>query len=582
MKSINQFMALMFCLFVGTSMFLVAGICAAEDINYYYYSGKGNDLANYMYTDLNLQADDNATLSFSTKYEEETGDYGGRAFISYDPNFKELYGWKLNGSQEDWTTKIYNLDPFSGVLYIGFIYRTDDSGTIKDGFYVDNIIITVNGKTILDDDGTNTTWIFKGFSRKPASIINQPLDIGIEQDATENITWVVTETSGKYNVLKDSTEVGITEVVSPTPYTNGDELKVPIDTSTLGIWYYTIFANDTSGNVTSDEVKVEVREKELPNITITSHDNGYSTTSDSVTISGVVNGTGSTPTVTVNEIPAEVILTDGYAGTFSLSVSLTLGDNPINANVTDGVGLINNDSITVTRNKVVKSSSGGGGGGGTSGEDFKNIFVSETEREYVNKDSKVSYSFDLEGNIIRYINFTGKTSSGRIAAKIDTLKDTSTLVDHAPPGEVFKNMGIYVGNLGWASPNNIANPTISFIVHKSWVNGNNIGISTITLNRYSGEKWNPLETDLINEDQDFLYFKSKTSGFSQFAVTGNESSAAQGGEGGVVVKPTIVVERKEPVTEQTSDEKDTGIPGFSLLTGITIMLVVVQLLRGKK
>jgi len=579
MKSINHFVALIFCLFVGTSMLLVTGICAAEYPNYYYYSNQGNDLANYMYMDLDLQADDTATLSFSTKYDiDGPGDYG-MAFISYDPNVKELHGWKLNGSQEDWTTKSYNLNPFSDVLYIGFYYRTDDSGTIKDGFYVDNIKITVNGETIFDDDGTNTTWIFNNFSRKPASIINQPLDIWIEQEATENITWVVTETSGMYWVLRDSIEV-----VTPKPYENGEELKVPINTSTLGTWHYTIFANDTSGSETSDEVKITVQEKEQPTISITSHNDGDSTTSGSVTISGVVNGTGSTPTVTVNEIPADVKLTDGYAGTFSLPVSLTVGNNPINANVTDGVDLRGNYSITVTRKSDGgSSSSSGGGGGGTSGEDFKNILVSETEREYVNKDSKVSYSFDLEGNIIRYINFTGKTSSGRIAAKIDTLKDTSTLVDHAPPGKVFKNMGIYVGNLGWAGPNNIANPTISFIVHKSWVNENNIGISTITLNRYIDGKWYPLETNLTDEDQNTLYFKSKTPGFSQFAVTGTEASVdAQSSEEEVVVEPTVVVERKDPVTEQTSDEKDTGIPGFSLLTGITIMLVVVQLLRRKK
>ena len=574
MKSINRFMALILCLFVGTSMLLVAGICAAEDINYYYYSGKGNDIANYMYMDLDLQADDTATLSFSTKYDiEKTGDYG-MAFISYDPNVKDVFGERLNGTQ-DWTTKSYNLDPYYGILYVGFYYRTDDSGTIKDGFYVDNIEIIVNGETILDDDGTNTTWIFNNFSREPASIINQPLDIWIEQDATENITWVVTETSGLYKVLRDSTEV-----VSPTSYENGEELKVPINTSALGTWHYTIFANDTSGSETSDEVKVTVVEKEPPTINITSPNNGYSTTSSSVTISGIVDGTNSTPTVTVNEKLAEFTPTDGYAGNFSVSVSLTVGDNLINSTVTDAAGLTGYDLITVTRKKV--SSGGGGGGGGTSGEEYKNIEVSETEREYVNKDSKVSYSFDMEGNIISYINFTGKTSSGRIAAKIDTLKDTSTLVDHAPQGKVFKNMGIYVGNLGWASPNNIANPTIRFIVHKSWVNENNIDKSTIRLNRYSDGKWDPLETDLIDEDQNSLHFESKTPGFSQFAVTGTEASAAQGGEGGVVAEPTIVVERKEPVTDQTPDDKDTGIPGFSLLTGFTIMLVVVQLLRRKK
>ncbi|MBC2699576.1 MAG: PGF-pre-PGF domain-containing protein [ANME-2 cluster archaeon] len=584
MKSINHFMALIFCLFVGTSMLLVASAGATDVTNHYYYSGQGDNLSNYMYMDLDLQDDDTATLTFSTKYDiEETGDFA-MAFISYDPNVKQLFGWKLNGTQTDWTTKSYDLSPFSDVLYIGFYYETDDSGTIKDGFYVDNIEITVNGATILDDDGTNTTWKFVRFSREPTTIINQPIDIWIEQDATENITWIVTETSGFYKVLNDSTEV-----VSSTQYTNGDELQVPINTTTLGTWNYIIIANDTSGNETSDEVKVTVVEKVQPTISITSHNDGDSTTSSSITIRGVVDGTNSTPTVTVNEILAEVILKDGYAGTFSLPVSLTLGDNTINANVTDAAGLKGKRSITVIRNKDDNSDSsssggsGGGGGGGTSGEDFKNILISETEREYVNKDSKVSYSFDLEGNIIRYVNFTGKTSSGRIAAKIDILKSTSTLVDHAPPGEVFKNMGIYVGNLGWASPNNIANPTISFIVHKSWVNENKIDKSTINLNRYSDEKWNPLETDLIDEDEDFLYFESKTPGFSQFAVTGIEASVdAQSSEEEVVVEPTVVVERKEPVTEQTPDEKDTGIPGFSLLTGFAIMLVVVQLLRRKK
>ncbi len=584
MKSINRFMALMFCLFVGTSMLLVAGICAADETNYYYYSGTGNNIDHIMYKELDLENCSTATLNFSTKYDiEETGDFA-IAFLTL--NFSPLYGLegKINGTEDDWIDKSYDISTYKGFKYIGFNYQTDTSGIGGEGFYVDNIIITVDGETILDDDGTNESWKLDGFTRvsepvhdSTPPVINNPDDIQIEQDYPENITWVVTETSGMYKVLKDSTEV-----VSLTQYTNGEELKVPIDTSALGTWYYTIIVNDTSGNEVSDQVNITVQTQAPPNITITSHNDGHSTTSDSVTISGVVDGTGSTPTVTVNNKTVEVTPTDGYAGTFSLSVSLTVGDNPINANVTDGVGLKGNDSITLTRNKVVKSSSGGGGGGGTSGEDFKNIEVSETEREYVNKDSKVSYSFDMEGNIIRNINFTGKTSSGRIAAKIDTLEDTSSLVDHAPPGKVFKNMGIYVGNLGWASPNNIADPTIGFIVHKSWVNENNIDKSTITLNRYSDEKWNPLETDLIDEDQDSLYFESKTPGFSQFAVTGNETSAAQGGEGGVVAEPTIVVERKEPVTEQTPDEKDTGIPGFSLLTGFTIMLVVVQLLRRKK
>jgi len=501
MKSINRFMALMFCLFVGISMLLVSGICAAEDPNYCYYSGKGENIDHIMYWEPDLENCSTATLKFSTKYDiEETGDFA-IAFLSL--NLSHLYRLeeKINGT-EDWIDKSYDISTYKGFKYIGFNYQTDHSGIGGEGFYVDNIVITVDGKTILDDDGTNESWILDNFTRyndtKPPDI-NKPEDIQIEKGSSGSIIWTITEIfPDKYWVLKNSTEVNSTEVIPLSNYKDKAELKVPINTSVLGVWNYTIFANDTSGNNASDQVKITVVKKQI----VDDHKNG--------------------------------------------------------------------------------GGSSGGGGGGTSGEEYGNILVSETEREYVNKDSKVSYSFDLEGNIIKYINFTGKTSSGRIAAKIDILKSTSTLVDHAPPGKVFKNMGIYVGNLGWASPNNIADPTISFIVHKSWVNENNIDKSTITLNRYSGGKWNPLETDLIDEDPNSLYFESKTPGFSQFAVTGSEASAAQGGEGVVVPEPTIVVKRKEPVTEQTPDEKDTGIPGFSLLTGATIMLVVVQLLRRKK
>jgi PGF-pre-PGF domain-containing protein len=591
MKSINHFMALIFCLFVGTSMLLVASAGAAEDPNYYYYSNQGDNLGNIMYMKVDIGNCTAAYLDFSTTYDNEPGDFAV-AFVSLDILYiDELIIWEyLNGTQPNWITKSYNMSKYiNGQCYVGFYYDTNDSG-IGEGFYVDNIEITVDGETIFEDDGTNESWTLEGFIRVSDAVqdttppvIDQPLDIQIEQNAIGYITWVVTETNpDMYWVLRNNSM----EVASPKQYENGEELQVPIDTSALGICDYTIFANDTSGNNASDQVNITVQTKVPPTINITSPDDGHSTTSDSVTVSGDVNGTCSTPTVTVNNKLAEVILTDGYAGTFSVSVSLSIGANTINATVTDAAGMIEYDSITVTRNAVdtgdsSSSSSGGGGGGGTSGEDFKNILISETEREYVNKDSNVSYSFDLEGNIIRYINFTGKTSSGRIAAKIDILKNTSTLVDHAPLGKVFKNMGIYVGNLGWANPDNIANPTISFYVNKSWVTEYNIDISSIRLNRYSNEKWNPLETDLTDEDQDFLYFESKTPGFSQFAVTGTEASAAQSTVEEVVVKPTIVVKRKEPVTEQTPDEKDTGIPGFSLLTGFIIMLVVVQLLRRK-
>jgi len=123
-------------------------------------------------------------------------------------------------------------------------------------------------------------------------------------------------------------------------------------------------------------------------------------------------------------------------------------------------------------------SSEGEGGGGSSGGAFENLLIPETRREYVNKGSMVSYNFDFEGNVVHCINFTGLINSGTIATKVEILKNTSTLVDNAPLEVVYKNMNIWVGNLDWATTNNITNPTINYKVEKSWILDNNIDIST--------------------------------------------------------------------------------------------------------
>jgi len=215
-----------------------------------------------------------------------------------------------------------------------------------------------------------------------------------------------------------------------------------------------------------------------------------------------------------------------------------------------------------------------GGGSGGSGEAFENILISETQREYVNKGSVVSYNFNSEGNIIQYLNFTCLKNSGMIAAKVEILNNTSTLVDFAPSDMVYKNLNIWVENLDWASLENIADPIINFKVEKSWVIDNKIGKSTISLNRYSDGIWNPLETYSIGEDAEYLYFEAKVPGFSPFAVTGKTAMGESGGEG-IIAEPTGTAENK---TVQTPNEKK-GIPGFSLFAGVLVLLIVMQILR---
>jgi len=228
------------------------------------------------------------------------------------------------------------------------------------------------------------------------------------------------------------------------------------------------------------------------------------------------------------------------------------------------------------------SSSGGGGGsgGGTSREAYENILISETIRENVFKGSKVSYKFNKEDNIVRYINFTGLKNSGEIVIKVEILKNTSTLVENNLPQDiVYLNLNIWVGNIDWASSENIATPKINFEVKKSWIIENEINVSTIRLFRYSDGNWNPLITTKIGEDANNLILEVETLEFSPFAVCGKTLVEA-GGLGPDEDEKLTTLESKESPDMTATAKKP--IPGFKLSISLVLLLILIQILQKKK
>jgi PGF-pre-PGF domain-containing protein len=348
---------------------------------------------------------------------------------------------------------------------------------------------------------------------------------------------------------------------------------------------FTIFANDTSGNMPNrDQVNITVEENISITISIASPCDGYYTSSMSIVVTGYVDGNGSVPTVVVNEVEAEIDLV-GFAGNYTATVPLNVGTNSITVTAYTINEKIS-DSVKVFRKKV-STSSRKSGGGGAAGEDFNNIMISETQREFVCIGEDISYVFDSEDNIVRYINFTGYKTAGTIPAKVDMLNHTSSLVNYAPLDIVYKNLNIWVGNKGWANSKNIGNATISFNLEKSWINENNIDRSTIKMKRYYNGKWNILETTLIDQDVKYLYFESKIAGFSSFVITGKQRYTGEpdepdepGEEGIEDDKPVAVVTEtlnNTSVEAPTGDE--IGIPGFGLFICLVVGLMVIWKIR---
>ncbi|WP_340820500.1 PGF-pre-PGF domain-containing protein [Methanolobus sp. WCC4] len=182
-------------------------------------------------------------------------------------------------------------------------------------------------------------------------------------------------------------------------------------------------------------------------------------------------------------------------------------------------------SITVTETSssssstTSSSSSGGGGGGGsmTTGEPYKNVAFKDYVLRPVIRDTETVFSFNKDENSITSISFTSMRNAGQIKAMVEMLKGTSSLVDGEAPGTVYRNLNIWVGDSKFSS-DTLSDIIIKFKIESSWFDPDDHDPELIELYRYHDGSWNPLETSLTGEDDEYFYYEAETSGFSSFAI----------------------------------------------------------------
>ena len=141
--------------------------------SYFYYSGSGNDLNNFMYKPLKLTS--GASLTAMVNFEIELGyDYaylvvstdGGATWQNVltnlsttgDPNGQN-FGYGITGASVGWVPLTADLSAWTGDVLFGFRYWAD-SGVVETGFMVDDVEITGYP---LDDAESDAGWIFDGF-----------------------------------------------------------------------------------------------------------------------------------------------------------------------------------------------------------------------------------------------------------------------------------------------------------------------------------------------------------------------------------------------------------------------------------
>ena len=239
------------------------------------------------------------------------------------------------------------------------------------------------------------------------------------------------------------------------------------------------------------------------------------------------------------------------------------------------------------------SSSSGGGGGG-SPESASNVEMKELSQTFITSGKPVKFDFPMNATCVVYVGFDAKKNVGKTTTISEMLKEKSTLVSELPEGEVYKSFNVWVGNDGYATSMNIENPVVCFMVKRSWLQDNKIDQSSITLNRYSDKKWEQLSTNLSGEDDKYLYFTTKTQGFSFFAITGKIAVKESGTE--IKSEPnTQDFDQKNGSTatniEQTPAQKgsantsergSTKMPGFEIASVIFCLLGVFLYKKDNK
>jgi len=98
------------------------------------------------------------------------------------------------------------------------------------------------------------------------------------------------------------------------------------------------------------------------------------------------------------------------------------------------------------------------------------------------------------------------------------LKDMSIFVPEIPTGRVYLYTDIFVGDKGAGLPTSLKNGLVGFKAEKAWIRNNDVNESLVTFQWYNNS-WEPLYTEKVGEDNNYIYFKSNTPGFSFFSIT---------------------------------------------------------------
>ncbi len=157
---------------------------------------------------------------------------------------------------------------------------------------------------------------------------------------------------------------------------------------------------------------------------------------------------------------------------------------------------------------------------------------------------------------VKQIEVKVKNTVKNVIVEVKQLKELPKSVPK-PPGLVYAYVEINV-----SSGSNVEEGVITFNVSKKWLMEKGIDKNEIVLMKYINGRWITLETKVISEDNNYVYYQAKTPSFSVYAI-GTKTTAKTTT---TTVAPTTTTVAKTTTTVVTTPPPTTTkkIPGFEI------------------
>lgn len=366
----------------------------------------------------------------------------------------------------------------------------------------------------------------------------------------QNPTWLnFTPASG---TLSASNQANATAIINSAGVKNGSYSADVI-----------INNNDLDKNPTYLKVNIEVIDITPPKLDFITPTPGNGASLSSSTTSVTIN-------VSSEEVGPDTLVLSWNSANETHYYSN--GSNAITKSVSDGNSynfyLWANDTAgnshqTSTISFSVQSGGSEGGGGGGGGG------VVSTSFEVTIKELKKGESFTIDISDADLPYLSGIT----INAARDTYyaKLSITDLDKKPSGIRDPDADVYTYfKMGYSKPSNyIEKASFRFRIEKSWLREEDIDPLDVEAYRYKNG-WEVLDTEPIEEDDEWIYFQAETPGFSYFSM---------GGKGGTGYKTLAEIAKKEAemrdfkgpsestIPKETISPKKTLFPGSGMTTG---------------